>query len=220
MRNSLIVKIEKIHDETADVKTLFFKRPFEFKAGQCISVYFDDLKIPEGRAYSLSSLPDEDLASITVKNIGGRFSLRLCSLKVGDNLEISPAYGFLDPETKNPVVAIVAGVGLSPVWTILARRGDARDELHYVNKTEADILFAEKLGNLSAKVNYYITRQPDTEFVSKRPDVAGIVKNADENIHFLLCGGVDFVKDIFKKLTEEGVDSAKISSEIFFESIS
>lgn len=217
MRNSLTVTIEKVLSETPDIKTLFFKRSFDFMAGQCISVYFDDLAVPEGRAYSLSSLPSDNLASISVKDVGGLFSSKLCRLQPGDKLEISSAYGFFNPETELPLVAIVAGVGLSPAWTILASRNDQRDKLHYINKTEADIMFREKLDNLATTVSYYITRQADTKYHNGRPDVAEIVKNSDKAAHFLICGSVDFVRQVFRQIEEAGIEPERISSEVFFE---
>ena len=93
MRDSLEVEIVRVRQENPEVKTLYFARPFDFTAGQYITVFIDGSSVREGKAYSISSTPDDDLMSITVKNVGGEFSSYLCSHNVGDKLQISHAYG-------------------------------------------------------------------------------------------------------------------------------
>ncbi|NCU30949.1 hypothetical protein EOM57_04055 [Candidatus Saccharibacteria bacterium] len=217
MRDSLTVTIDHVRRESPEVVTLYFTRPFDFTAGQYISVYFDDVDIPEGKAYSLSSRPTDKLASITVKNVGGPFSSRLCSKKAGDTLAISHAYGHFNPHTKSPLVGIAAGVGLSPVWSILATNDHQKHTLHYSNKTDNHISFHDELAELETKVSHYISRQADTLYHYGRMEIEHIVKEAEDDAHYLICGSVDFVRDIFRQLEENGISRKKISTEIFFE---
>lgn len=217
MRDSLTVTIAKTRQEAPDITTLYFARPFDFVAGQYISVYFDDTSTPEGKAYSLSSRPTDELASITVKNVGGPFSTRLCQLHVGDRLSISRAYGHFNPQTSSPLVGIAAGVGLSPVWSILASHDDARHQLHYGNKTDSHIMFADELQQLEARVAHYISRQVDTAYTHGRMKIENIVSTAETDAHYLICGSIDFVRDIFSKLESCGIARNNISTEIFFE---
>lgn len=216
MRDSLTVKIVKTRHEASDIKTLYFVRPFDFIAGQYITVYFDGSKTPAGKAYSLSSRPSDTLASITVKNVGGEFSSRLCALKKGDTLEISHAYGHFNPQTKAPLVGIAAGVGLSPIWSILAHNDHTEHQLHYTNTHENRIVFADELAQLKTHVQHYITRQPDTRHHCGRLDVKNIIASAESEAHFLICGSVDFVRDIYRQLVQQGIDTLHISTEIFF----
>ena len=74
----------------------------------------------KGRLIVFSSAPDDELMSITVKNVGGEFSSYLCSRNVGDKLQISHAYGDFNPQTESPLVGIAAGCGLSPIWSVMA----------------------------------------------------------------------------------------------------
>lgn len=217
MRDSLTVKIERVRRETSDVLTLYFARPFDFIAGQYVSVYFDDLNVPEGKAYSLSSRPTDELASITVKNVGGPFSSRLCNMKAGDELSISHAYGHFNPRTDAPLVGIAAGVGLSPVWSILASNDNQRHVLHYGNKTDSDIVYRAELAELQTPVNHHISRQPDTEHNHGRMQVESIIESSLDEAHYLICGSVNFVRSIFRQLEQGGVSRKKISTEIFFE---
>lgn len=217
MRDSLKVKIEKVRLETPIVKTLYFKRPFDFVAGQYISVYFDDLGVSEGKAYSLSSRPSDELASITVKNVGGPYSKRLCSLEAGDELEISQAYGYFNPETDSPLVGIAAGVGLGPIWSVLASNDSPKNTLYHTAKTDDDMVFRAELDALKTKVVRHVTQQKDTQFNSGRFKVEDIVKSSPDDAFYLCCGSIDFVKDIFRDLLNEGVDRERISTEVFFE---
>lgn len=217
MRDSLTVEIVKTRREASDIKTLYFVRPFDFIAGQYITVYFDSSKAPAGKAYSLSSRPSDELASITVKDVGGEFSSRLCALKKGDVLHISRAYGHFNPQTNAPLVGIAAGVGLSPIWSILAHGDHAQHQLHYTNTHESRIVFANELAQLKTCVQHYITRQPDTRHHSGRFNIENIVSDAENEAHFLICGSVDFVRDCYRRLVQQGVDKLRISTEIFFE---
>ncbi len=217
MRDSLTVTIDHIRHEAPDIVTLYFTRPFEFTAGQYISVYFDDVDVPEGKAYSLSSRPNDEFASITVKDVGGPFSSRLCAMRAGDSLAISRAYGHFNPQTDSALVGIAAGVGLSPVWSIISANDHAKHTLHFGNITDSHIPFHEELAQLETRVEHYITRQADTIYHHGRMEVTRIVAEAEAEAHYLICGSVDFVRDIFRQLESAGISRKKISTEIFFE---
>lgn len=217
MRDSLTITIESTRRESPDVTTLYFKRPFDFTAGQYISVYFEDTNTPEGKAYSLSSRPSDELASITVKDVGGPFSSRLCKLSAGDTLSISRAYGHFNPQTTSPLVGIAAGVGISPIWSIMASSDHTRHQLHYGNKTDEHIAFKDELHKLETRVVHYISRQIDTAYTHGRMQIDHIAAEAEADAHYLVCGGIDFVKDVFAQLESGGVARNKISTEIFFE---
>lgn len=217
MRGSLAVTIAKTRQEAPDITTLYFKRPFDFVAGQYISVYFDDTNTPEGKAYSLSSRPKDELASITVKDVGGPFSSRLCKLHTADTLSISRAYGHFNPQTDAPLVGIAAGVGLSPVWSIIASNDHAKHQLHYGNKTDRHIAFSEELRQLESHVSHYISRQVDTAYNYGRIQIEHVVTGAEADAHYLICGSIDFVRDVFSKLESSGIARTNISTEIFFE---
>jgi ferredoxin-NADP reductase len=74
MRDSLTVEIVRVRQENPEVTTLYVVRPFDFMTGQYITVFIEGSQVREGKAYSISSRPHEELMSITVKNVGGEFS--------------------------------------------------------------------------------------------------------------------------------------------------
>ncbi len=219
MRDSLTVEIVRVHQENPEVMTLYFARPFDFMAGQYITVFIEGSQVREGKAYSISSRPHEELMSITIKDVGGEFSSYLCSRQVGDKLQISPAYGDFNPQTERPLVGIAAGCGLSPIWSILA---DAQQPtfLYLSQKSPEYIVFSEELSASNITVNKFSTRQ-QVEGIdgwhNGRFEVAKIVAETPDDAHFLVCGSLPFVRDVWQKLTAAGVNESHISTETFFE---
>ena len=222
MRDSLNAEIVKIRQENSEVTTLYFERPFDFVAGQYITVFVPDSQIKAGKAYSLSSLPDEKLTSITVKNVGGEFSSYLCSRKVGDVIQISKAYGDFNPRTTRPLVGIAAGCGLGPIWSVLADKNSTQSTtLYFTHRSPEFTVFDEELERSDIIVHHFSTRQKVDDkpgWTSGRFDIAKIVSEVSDDSHFLVCGSVDFVRDVWQKLVANGVNERYISTETFFES--
>ena len=219
MRDSLTVEIVHVRQENPEVTTLYFARPFDFMAGQYITVFIEGSQVREGKAYSISSRPHEDLMSITVKNVGGEFSSYLCSRRVGDTLHISRAYGDFNPQTERPLVGIAAGCGLSPIWSILA---DAQQLtfLYLSQKSPEYMVFSEELAASSIQVKKFSTRQQVEEkdgWHNGRFEVTKIASEVPSDAHFLVCGSLPFVRDVWQKITAAGVDESHISTEAFFE---
>ena len=219
MRDSLTIEIVRVRQENPEVTTLYFARPFDFMAGQYITVFIEGSQVREGKAYSISSRPHEELMSITVKNVGGEFSSYLCSRRVGDTLQISRAYGDFNPQTERSLVGIAAGCGLSPIWSILA---DAQQPtfLYFSQKSPEYMVFTEELAASNIMVKKFSTRQHVEEtdgWRNGRFEVAKIVSEVPSEAHFLVCGSLPFVRDVWQKLTAAGVDESRISTETFFE---
>ena len=219
MRDSLTVEIVRVRQENPEVTTLYFVRPFDFMAGQYITVFIEGSQVREGKAYSISSHPSEELMSITVKNVGGEFSSYLCSRQVGDTLHISRAYGDFNPQTERPLVGIAAGCGLSPILSVLA---DAKQPtfLYLSQKSPEYMVFSEELAASSIQVHKFSTRQQVEEtdgWYNGRFEVTKIASEVPSDAHFLVCGSLPFVRDVWQKLTAAGVDESHISTETFFE---
>ena len=218
MRDSLTVEIVRVRQENPEVTTLYVARPFDFMAGQYITVFIAGSQVREGKAYSISSRPHEDLMSITVKDVGGEFSSYLCSRHVGDTLQISRAYGDFNPQTERPLVGIAAGCGLSPIWSILA---DAQQPtfLYLSQKSPEYMVFAKELAASSIMVKFSTRQQVEETdgWHNGRFEVAKIVAETPDDAHFLVCGSLPFVRDIWQKLTAASVDESNISTETFFE---
>lgn len=200
---------------------------FSYGAGQYITVFFPDSSTPEGKAYSLSSAPHEKWRSITVKKVG-EYSGRLHALRAGQTFQISPAYGFFNPETKKPLVCISAGCGLAPIWSILkdecAKAPARKAHLFYSNKWADEIPFhaeldAHESAHVGVKVYHHITRDEQVPVTMHRGriNLDECLKAVEDEAMYLVCGSVDFVRDMWRGLVDRGIDHNAISTETFFE---
>ncbi len=224
--------VTRVRQQSHDVVTLYFTlddgSKLDYTAGQYITVYIDGGSHPEGKAYSLSSAPHQKYMSITIKKVG-EYSGYLHSLKAGDRFTISSAYGFFNPMSKRPLVCISAGVGIAPIWSVLKDelKHDASRVAHlfYSNKTTGDIAFHDAItardsAHESLKVAHHITRQDDVpaHMHIGRIDLDKCVEAVEDEANYLICGSVDFVRSMWRGLSERGIAPELISTETFFES--
>lgn len=231
MSGQLQAMVIKRTIDTPDVITLDFivnGKPLSHTAGQYITVFFDDTDIKQGKAYSISSSPHDAHTSITIKKIG-LFSGKLHALQVGDSLVISTPYGFFNAKNNKPIIAIAAGVGIAPIWSIIRYEYSKigthpTTELLYSNKSHDDITFRSAIDRLSEQETtfsrqYFVTREPKTEYVPRRIDVGMDIGTVDEDHNFYVCGSADFVGAMWRQLTRAGVSERSISTETFFETV-
>ncbi|WP_236793690.1 FAD-binding oxidoreductase [Amycolatopsis sp. GM8] len=107
---------------------------------------------PVARPYAISSCPGE--LRVAVKRIpGGLMSTYATTrLRAGDRLDVRPPSGGFTVSPAREVVAIAAGVGISPVLPmlshLLATSPRSRATLLYVNRSGADTMFADELSAL------------------------------------------------------------------------
>ncbi len=219
-------RIHRVVRESPSVVTLHFEQPsgFHYEAGQYITVFFDETGIKEGKAYSLSSYPDDIDLCITIKKVG-LFSGKLHELKPGDHVNISRAYGMFNAFGDMSLVALAAGVGIAPIYSIIrseALRGTRRHiQLIYTNTHDNEILFQDDLNRLrqympELDVRYVVTRQQNSMYYGTR------MKGADIATEFpgravCICGTVGFVRDLRRQLAAAGTPEDHIMTEVFLE---
>ena len=216
--------------ETTDVKTIKFTVDggvLPFVAGQYVAVYFPERTGRVGKSYSLSSLPSDDFMSITVKNIG-HFSDMICALAAGDTFVVSQPYGFFNVRDDSPIVALAAGVGVSPIWSVvgdtLQRHNSRSVSVLLTAPTLGDLVFKNSLDKLSdaydgLNIKYFTTKKVESGCTNRRIDIMADVKDdLLAKATFYICGSEDFVRGMWLQLMEAGVDERKIVTETFFES--
>lgn len=224
----VVATVKRVRRETDDIVTIYFTtdKPFSYTAGQYITVFFEESSTPAGKAYSLSSAPHETRLSITVKKVGD-YSEKLHALRAGDTFTISAAYGFFNPETKKPLVCITAGCGLAPIWSVIKTEleQDVDRVIHffYSNKYAAAIPFHDEISDMdqqhaSLDVRHHITRDATKHaYYRGRINLDDCVDACKNEAMYLVCGSAEFVRDIWRGLTERGVAVDAISTETFFE---
>ncbi len=219
-------RVVKVRD---DIHVLYFTadRTLFYVPGQYITIFFEHSSCSAGKAYSLSSAPYQRYLSIAVKRVG-EFSTLLCNLRVGDTFVCSDAYGHFNMQTTRPIVALGAGVGIAPIWSIL------KDEFHrtpgrvarlYCSSATHHSLphYGEVRGLarrcMTLSVTYFITQQHSTALPTKRGRmrVDRSMLSYGNDAAYLVCGPVGFVRDTWNELMRNGIATTSISTEVFFE---
>ena len=235
------LRVAKRVTESADVVSFYLESMDhgalpDFKAGQHLPLEFP-LVGSDGalsRTYSLSNAPGQGLYRISVKReLQGLVSgLLHDQAGVGTMLKArSPAGNFVLQESDRPVVLVSAGIGITPMVSLLhtltATPSDrpvyffhgARDSNHHP--------FAEEIAGL-ARTNPNVTSRTIYSRPLERDEQGGgfdaigridadfIRKTvADLDADYYLCGPASFLAALSESLTELGVADERVNTEQF-----
>jgi ferredoxin-NADP reductase/MOSC domain-containing protein YiiM len=235
------MRIANIHKESDSV-TSFILKPIDgqplrlFQAGQFVvlRLHLSPDKPPLLRSYSLSDLPVADHFRISVKSeLNGIGSSFLCNrVREGDVLDVSaPRGSFTLRPSQSPVVMLSAGVGATPVMSMLhalAAESSQREIWWiYGTRNRADHPFAEEsrslLKQLSQGRGYIVYSRPAaTDQVGADFDAAGHIDTAllerigvSQGCDFYLCGPPSFLQNMRDGLRNWSVPAGKVHTEIF-----
>ncbi|SHN34393.1 ferredoxin--NADP reductase [Mucilaginibacter sp. OK098] len=231
----LQLKVEAIKWELPDTATFSLKetsgKKIGYNAGQFITLVFTHHDEEIRRSYSLSSSPDEELLSITVKRIAnGEISrFMLTKVKPGDILSaVEPAGRFTitDFESEKTILLFAAGSGIVPVFSqlkyVLGRKGNSKLTLIYSNLNERSILFKDELEALLQKHadRFKVIHQLSSEanrlnnLVVERL-VRSEVKYNLSKTEIYTCGPFSYMRMIRLTLLYMGLESGQIRKENF-----
>ncbi|HEX9472149.1 MAG TPA: MOSC and FAD-binding oxidoreductase domain-containing protein [Bradyrhizobium sp.] len=207
-----------------------------FQPGQFVvlRLHVDPDKPPVLRSYSLSDLPGADHFRISVKGesngIGSSF---LCDrAREGDVLDVSAPRGSFTLRTgENPVVLLSAGVGVTPVMSMLhvlaAERSQRQVWWIYGARDRANHPFAEEsrslLRQLSRERSYVVYSRPAaTDQLEMDFDTSGHIDTAllerigvSPTSDFYLCGPSSFLRNLRDGLRNWGVLAENVHMEVF-----
>lgn len=231
--NCVLVSKKK---EAEGVITLRFKigknSGFSFVPGQYVIIYLKGQSGPEGKAYTISSIPGDKFLSITVKKVG-KFSTALHELKIGSIVIMDGPMGYFFPEEKSEeIVFLAAGIGITPFFSVIRAYiknnllNDKKIYLFYSNRAKESITFFDELNkfsenNKNIKIFYYLTRQEiKDKYIREfqRIDAKSIKSKLSclDNKNYFICGPISFVSDIRKILLNEGISELNICTESFY----
>jgi ferredoxin-NADP reductase/MOSC domain-containing protein YiiM len=206
------------------------------QAGQFVvlRLLVDPGKRPILRSYSLSDLPAADHFRISVKNeLNGIGSSFLCNrAREGELLDVSaPRGSFALRPGQNPVVLLSAGVGATPVMSMLhslvAERSQREIWWIYGARNRVDHPFAEEsrslLKQLSRGRGYIVYSRPAAnDQVGADFDAPGHIDavlleriGASQTSDFYLCGPPSFLQNVRDGLRNWGVLAGNVHTEIF-----
>ena len=227
--------VERIVQESAHIKS-FYLSPTDggalpdFRPGQHLPIHLD---VNKGeslvRTYSLSQPPGRTSLRLTVKleerGIGSGFLHN--SVKVGDTIKAGlPAGEFvLDSPEGRPVVLLSAGVGITPMMSMLGRLSetDSKRKIYFIHgarrgsehalRIEVEALATD---NVSIHFRYSQPEDGDRYDSTGRVDVELLQSLLPfGNYDFYLCGPASFLKSLYDGLRSLGVPREQIRFESF-----
>jgi ferredoxin-NADP reductase/MOSC domain-containing protein YiiM len=235
------MRVARIHKESDNV-TSFVLAPIDgqhlpvFQAGQFVvlRLHLDPDKPPVLRSYSLSDLPAADHFRISIKSeLNGIGSSFLCNrTQLGDLLDVSaPRGSFTLRPGQNPVVLLSAGVGATPVMSMLHSLAAERSRREiwwiYGARNRVEHPFAEEsrslLKQLSRGRGYIVYSRPAAiDQVGADFDAPGHIDTAllerigvSQGSDFYLCGPPSFLQNMRDGLRTWGVLAENVHTEIF-----
>jgi ferredoxin-NADP reductase/MOSC domain-containing protein YiiM len=235
------MRVANIHKESDNV-TSFVLAPNDgqplplFQAGQFVvlRLLVDPGKAPVLRSYSLSDLPAADHLRISVKTeLNGIGSSFLCNrVREGDVLDVSaPRGSFTLRPSQSPVVLLSAGVGATPVMSMLhaltAERSQREIWWIYGARNSVDHPFAEEsrslLKQLSRGRGYIVYSRPaaidqvGADFNAPGHIDAALLERigVSQGSDFYLCGPPSFLQNMRDGLRNWGVLAGNVHTEIF-----
>jgi len=235
------MRVARIQKESDSVTSLILEpvdgQPLPvFQAGQFVvlRLLVDPGKSAVLRSYSLSDLPAANHFRISVKNeLNGIGSSFLCDrAREGDVLDVSaPRGSFTLRSGQNPVVLLSAGVGATPVMSMLHSLAaeESRREIWWIYgaRNRAEHPFADEsrslLKQLSRGRGYIVYSRPAAiDQVGADFDVFGHIDTAllekigvAQNSDFYLCGPTSFLENMRDGLKSWGVPAGNTHSEVF-----
>lgn len=208
----------------------------DFKPGQHLPIALNvpGQPGPTRRSYSLSGPGDAETYRISVKREAHGIATRFLHdvLKPGDMIDANaPSGDFVPPEGGDPLVLVSAGVGVTPMLSILhgvvdaaaARpvwfvHGTRNSDTHAFRQEVADLV--RRAENVAQRL-YYSTPNPDDQ-TQNTHDAQGRVTadallalGAGSKAHYMICGPTQFIADLSDGLEGLGVPTAQIHYETF-----
>ncbi|KAI1108201.1 globin-like protein [Nemania sp. NC0429] len=213
--------------------------------GQYISLrlHIPKLGFNQPRQYSLSDVPNHNYYRISVKKETGKqvgypgliSNMLHDDFNEGDVVELTHPTGefFAPMEEETPIVLISAGVGITPMMSILNSAMAAKSSrnislIHGARGSEVRA-FADILKAASEKPNVravsFLSTLKDHEVQGVHYDFEGRINlekvspehlfTGDSAAHYYICGPMPFMVDVQQHLLDRGVSQERIHLEIF-----
>lgn len=188
-----------------------------FVPGDCMALYAEDLRI--SRPYSIASGTDEPTLRFIIRRMpGGDVSPYLCSRRPGDQIRVSPPFGWFRPGANaavRPFVFMATGTGIAPFLSYLRSPG-ARSPaaFRYGCRVAADLVEIDWLRQ-NAEIECFLSRESAAGCRRGR-----ITDHMEElpigDLDYYLCGLDAMIDQATEFLTSRGVPLTRVHRECFF----
>jgi len=237
-----MLRVRAVHRETSEVMSIVLESvdgsplpaalPGQYLV---LRLYPDKGSRPVVRSYSISGASDSGTYRISVKRDTGPGSRYVVdATQMGDTFEISAPRGdfVLRPSTR-PAVLLSAGIGVTPVLSMLHALASASSEsarevwwVHGTRSAEVHVLAKEArtlLDAIPGSHSVIVYSQPGpTDRLEKDFNIQGHLDYANlqglgipTEADFYLCGPTGFLSDMNRCLISLGVSRSAIHQEVF-----
>ncbi|MDD9174217.1 hybrid-cluster NAD(P)-dependent oxidoreductase [Aliivibrio sp. S2TY2] len=229
------LRCDKKWFETTDTISLQLisqnQESFDFKPGQFISVGIEIKGKMEYRAYSISSMPNQDFLQLTIKRVeGGKISNYLIDqLSEGDEVAVlapTGPFNSIDCKPRKKVALLSAGCGITPVMSMaktwIAQNIEIDITFIHMAKNKEQTIFFEELELLhETHANFHLKLllkdNAETSYPQGRLDqewLNTLCPDLTERTVYL-CGPNLFMQDMKANVENLGLDMAHFFQESF-----
>ncbi len=189
-----------------------------FVPGDCVALFGSDEE--ESRPYSLASGRDDQVMSFVIRRMpGGVVSTFLSERKPGDEVRMSPPFGWFRPgqaEGNAPSVFIATGTGIAPFMSYLNSFPERPPvKLLYGVRFLEDAVDLDRLQDL-CDLRLAVSGESVPGYHHGR--VTGLLEQVpiSNAVHYYLCGLDTMIDDVTIWLEKRGVPVTHIHRECFF----
>jgi ferredoxin-NADP reductase len=219
------VTVQEVRDDTPSVYTLVVKaeEALHFEPGQFFFIYSTREGRKAAKAYSVASLPGQNILEFCIKRIDNGFmSNKLYKLKKGYKLEINGPFGFFTlQQPKRPLVFLATGTGIAalrPMINTLCKQGN-KQEIHLLFgiRTQEDILYRKEFEELAKdhKNFHFIPVLSKEQWQGHHGHIQHVLWKVvkDSNADYYICGLAPMVDDVKRVLSVAGIPEEQIHLE-------
>ncbi|MEE2999761.1 MAG: 2Fe-2S iron-sulfur cluster-binding protein [Pseudomonadota bacterium] len=225
-------KVVELIQATHDIKIIRMEIteacPFEFSAGQYVSLTFENLP---PRDYSMANSPDSNILEFHIRilpegNVTGYVQEKL---KIGDIVKLQGPYGtaYLRENHKGPIIAIAGGSGLAPIKSIIERSLKVTPkrpiELYFGARSERDLYLEKMYTTLAESLETFKFIPVLSEPGGKTKYRTGFLNHAiSEDLHdrngskAYIAGPPIMVESVLEELNKTGISRQDCHADAFY----
>lgn len=236
-------KVAKVLQESDSVVTLYldppFGKKFKYHAGQfCYFRLLDSSLSAQSHPFTISSGPEDDHVSITVKQVGD-FTSRIKEVTAKDLVSIDGAYGqfsYNKVPSQHSLVFIAGGIGITPMLAMLKdlsiKDPNRKVILIWGARRETDLIRLTEIRLLSEKMKNFIfepvlSRSPQWKGYKGHIDKTLLIQinkilrydmdffNRSSSCEFFICGPAPMTSSVLQVLKENKISNYRVHTERF-----
>ena len=212
-------RVHSVNMLSSDILELVLERNgCEFAPGDCVAISHAD---GTSRPYSVSSSVDDETLRFVIRRMpGGAVSEWIAARRAGDEVEISPPFGWFRPgrsgDSNDPSVFVATGTGIAPFLSALRSDHDIAPQY---------CLYGVRKRTDAIEMDYLQRRCPVRLCISREsspPHHQGRVTDLLKGIplspktHYYLCGLDAMIDEVSAWLEQRDVHFTHIHREVFF----